>query len=316
MRRFLLAALLLVSALPVFGAEKIFTLSDPRGDDYGDGKLLYPKREDMGKGDLDIISFSVHEEGGDAVFEAVFARSITKTWRRTIDDIGQTLDQVARYGFYTFNIDVYIDTDRKPASGNTTTLPGRKAEIDPAFAWEKAICLTPRPNEAVEVLKKMKNREERENLQGEKGGRLTPEEKAAVKKEVTFEVEKTIHFPTRVQVGGPTVKFRVPLLFLGGQVSKDWAYIVFVTAPDIRQTFDLSSAIGLTEASQNLMVLPIQPSGPYRDTLGGGQEENPYQPPIIDIIVPKNRDQKEVLADKGGRTPVPVKLPGVVPSQN
>ena len=29
--------------------------------------------------------------------------------------------------------------------GNTVSLPGRRATIDPAHAWEKVIVLTPRP---------------------------------------------------------------------------------------------------------------------------------------------------------------------------
>ena len=75
--------------------------------------------------------------------------------RRPIDDLGTQLTDVARFGFYNLNLDIYIDTDRVPGSGGVTMLPGRLAEIDPATAWEKAIILTPRPHDAQAELKRM-----------------------------------------------------------------------------------------------------------------------------------------------------------------
>ena len=54
--------------------------------------------------------------------------------RRMLDAVAGSLDeqldgeeiaQRARFGFYTFNLDLYVDTDRVPGSGRTETLPGR-----------------------------------------------------------------------------------------------------------------------------------------------------------------------------------------------
>ena len=59
--------------------------------------------------------------------------------RVPIDNGGTLLTDIATLGFYTFNVDIYVDTDRVPGSGRTAMLPGRKAEVDPASAWEKAI---------------------------------------------------------------------------------------------------------------------------------------------------------------------------------
>ena len=115
------------------GAEgqPIFTLTDPKGDDHGDGTLQYPLRTDMQPGDLDLVTFSAFAQSGGTVFEATFARSVRVRRAAPIDPVGNTLDKIAKLGFYEFNIDVYIDTDRIPGSGSTQTLPGRRAAIAP-----------------------------------------------------------------------------------------------------------------------------------------------------------------------------------------
>ena len=38
-------------------------------------------------------------------------------------------DRIARNGFYTFNVDIYIDTDRIAGRGETSTLPGRGVAV-------------------------------------------------------------------------------------------------------------------------------------------------------------------------------------------
>jgi len=60
-RSHLLTAALLAALIapPAFGAGKeIFTLTDPRGDDHGDGKILYPLGDDLKPGDLDLLSLT------------------------------------------------------------------------------------------------------------------------------------------------------------------------------------------------------------------------------------------------------------------
>ena len=51
-----------------------------------------------------------------------------------VDMLKQTLDSVARLGFYNFNVDIYIDTDRIPGSGSSEMLPGRRATNPPRAA--------------------------------------------------------------------------------------------------------------------------------------------------------------------------------------
>ena len=70
-----------------------------------------------------------------------------------------TLSRIMRYGFYTFNLDIYIDKDGVKDSGNIRTLPGRVANIASENAWEQVICLTPRPNEAKSLMENVLEKE-------------------------------------------------------------------------------------------------------------------------------------------------------------
>ncbi|HXW08501.1 MAG TPA: hypothetical protein VD833_24945 [Vicinamibacterales bacterium] len=45
-----------------------------------------------------------------------------------------------------------------------------------------------------------------------------------------------------------------------------------------------------------LMILPIA-SGLRRGSFGGGRQDDPLQPPLVDIIVPPGPRQEDVLLD-------------------
>lgn len=307
------ASMLLIAPVTVLAAEPIFSLKDPRGDDRGDGTLVYPLRDDLRPGDLDIISFSAKPDSGGTLFEAVFARPIAQPGRRTIDSVGASLSEVARFGFYTFNIDIYIDTDRRPGSGRTQSLPGRRVEIDPSSAWEKAVCLTPRPFESRDALRRLWMNAAKRTVR-ERTGREDPDEVAKLQAELLRDVESHILFPTQVNVVGPYVRFVVPSPFLGGVARADLSYVIAVSAADLEQKFDLPATLGLTEgAAPSLMILPVAP-GTWRDRFGGGRDDDWLQPPLVDIIVPEGADQKKILRDYDLRANRPVRLPGVVPA--
>jgi carbohydrate-binding DOMON domain-containing protein len=147
----LLAALLVLAALPV-RAERLFSLEDPRGDDHGSGALIYPSRDDMEPGDLDLVRFSAEQRSDGVWFIVEMAQPVRSPVGR-VTELGQTpIDRLARNGFYTFNVDIYIDTDRIAGAGEKTAVPGRGVAIDRNFAWEKAIVLTPRPDIARTML--------------------------------------------------------------------------------------------------------------------------------------------------------------------
>jgi hypothetical protein len=315
-RTHVLTALLLAALLasPVFGSGKpVFTLTDPRGDDHGDGNLLYPGNEDLGRGDLDILAFSAEDQGNGTLFEVTFAKPVRTPVRRAIDDIGTQLDVVARYGFYTLNLDVYIDKDRVPGSGGVTMLPGRHAEIDPASAWEKAIVLTPRPNEAREELQRMLLRTLNEDARRDDND-LKDEDVEALKKQIPLDVESRIFFPTQVKVRGQKVSFFVPAAFLGGPVQATWSYVVASSGADLLVSFDLNRVLGRTPGQKSLMILPVSP-GRWQDRFGGGRENAAIQPPLVDILVPQGRKQESILSDFDSKAKRPVVVPGVVPAE-
>ena len=79
-------------------------------------------------------------------------------------------DRNANGGLYTFNVNIYIDTDRVEGSGRRAMLPGRLAEVAPEGAWEKVICLTPRPVDAREELRRLWLEKTRDRLAAASAG--------------------------------------------------------------------------------------------------------------------------------------------------
>jgi hypothetical protein len=316
--RFMPAAVLLLSFLavaPAFARTKIFTLSDPRGDDHGDGNLIYPLNEELDPGDLDLVSLTAYADDGGTWFEAEFARPVKQPGAETVDDIGTTLKSVARFDFYTLNLDIYIDTDHVAGSGGVALLPGRFAEADRASAWEKAIILTPRPHEARGEIKRilMRNLNE-ENSKDD--STMSDQEASALKTQIPGDVEERIFFPNQIRVRGNKISFFVPASFLGGAAKDTWSYIVATSGANVLQSVDLNRVLGRESGKQeSLMILPISP-GRWQDRFGGGRENAAIQPPLVDILVPKgSRPQESVLQDFDSRSKRPVILPGVIPAE-
>lgn len=292
------------------------TLTDPKGDDHGDGTIVYPMNEEMKRGELDITSLTITPVSGGTSFKAEFAKSVRKPWARTIDSIGTTLDSIARYGFYTMNVDVYIDTDRVEGSGATTTLPGRKISIDPAHAWEKAICLTPEPNAARDQLRRLLLREATEKLDEARGEAPTSEERRARKRELRDDlrssVDESVFFPLDIRVAANTIEFFVPASFMP-PASGDWSYVVVVSGADVIERFDTSASFtNLRDKKFALMILPVRSGRPLWMFGTDREQSADWLPPVIDVILPAGVDQKAVLSDFDADE-VPV-VPGVVPS--
>jgi hypothetical protein len=297
---------------PAADRKEIFSLTDPRGDDHGAGELVYPLRDDLRPGDLDLVTLTARPEGDGTLFEATFANPIAAPGPRVIDVGGGQLKDIARYGFYAFNIDIYVDTDRLPGSGAVSTLPGRKAEIDPSSAWEKAICLTPRPNETREALRTILTRFAKEELKAE-GEKTDRAKMKTLASEIRTDVESRVFFPTRINVFGRTIRFFVPLSFLRGEAKPTWSYVVAVSGADILQRLDVLGALKLSDpVPESLAILPVSP-GTWSDRFGGGEDDDPLQPPLVDIIVPRGTSQEQVLKDYSPKERRPVRLPGVVP---
>ncbi len=277
----------------------LFSLEDPRGDDHGDGELRYPLRQDFEPGSLDLVSLSAQAESGGTRFEATFARPIVKPQRgRTIDAAGTTMADVARLGFYTFNLDIYVDTDRVEGSGRTDTVPGRNLTLAPGSAWEKLILLSPRPYESRDMLRQLWGRDAR--VEAGRQGPVSESAARALDAQVERQVEERVFFPTRIRVFGNTVSFFVPDGFLGGRAQPSWGYAVAVTGATLDRRVELPSAFGSVTApgEQGVLALGIGP-GVSRERLGGGRLGDPNQSPIVDLMVPEGVRQEEVLGPKG-----------------
>jgi hypothetical protein len=292
----------------------LFTLDDPRGDDHGDGTLKYPLRDDLAPGDLDLIELSARPEKDGTTFEATFARPIRVPGREPVDAGGTPLERVARFGFYTLNLDLYVDTDRLPGSGRRGMLPGRKAEVDSSCAWERAICLTPRPYEAIEMLRGFRLAAAKDSLE-KSAARVDAEDVARLKNEIEAEIDSTVFFPTRVRVTGSRVRFFVPARFLGGPARGSWAYVAAVSGADLAQRFDLKTGFsGSADFAKGLMIVPIAP-GQSRERFGGGRENDEMMPPLADVLIAPGASQEEALRDYDRKAGRPVRLRGVVPAE-
>jgi hypothetical protein len=309
------ALALLTTATQTGAAESklIFSIADPQGDDTGDGTILYPSAEFINPGDLDLVELSARVEKDGTQFEATFARPIKVAGRETVDAVGTDLRTMARFGIYTFNLDIYIDTDREPGSGHRHTLAGRNAEIAADTAWEKAVILTPRPYEALDELERSLTRKAKEELR-QSQARIDPEDLTEAKEKAASDVEGRVFFPTRIRVLGRTVRFLVPDWFLEGPARDDWSYVVALSASDLYVTRDVPGFVGLDrQGPAGLGILPVAP-GQSPSLLGSRREETDLLPPLIDILVPRGMKQKEVLRDYDQRTGRRVALPGVVPA--
>jgi hypothetical protein len=292
------------------GAESqpIFTLSDPKGDDDGDGTLQYPLRPEMQPGDLDLVAsrpprrrtlFEARSRGPSGAGRPPSTRSEPRSIR-----------SLAR--FYTFSIDLYIDTDRIPGSGSTQTLPGRRAAIAPANAWEKAVCLTPRPYDAQDMLKAIYVRDAKMELKRRQGS-VTSADMEGVSASVAQEVASSVFFPTVVSVTGRSIRFFVPDAFLGGSARDTWSYVVAEAGADVQLKVDIPAIIGSEGKTPGLMIIPILPGKGF-DNFGTNREGDDLQPDLIDIIVPPGKTQEVVLKDYDLMGRQPVALPGVVPA--
>ncbi len=298
------------------GAEGrlIFSLTDPKGDDYGDGTVMYPLRTDMQPGDLDLVTFSAYAQSGGTVFEATFARSVRAPARRTIDQVGTTLDKIAKLGFYEFNIDVYIDTDRIPGSGSTATLPGRRAAIAAANAWEKAICLTPRPYDAQQMLKAIYVRRGQAGGQAPPGFGVVRRRGRDLGRRVTGRRHRASSSPqwSRSPAARSASSYRTRSS--GGRPRTAGATWWGFPVPDIETKVDVVGIIGPEgRTSPGLMIIPILPGKGF-DNFGTNREGDDLQPTLVDIIVPPGTTQEAVLKDYNLAEGRPAQLPGVVPA--
>ena len=308
--------ILLVAAasIPVsLGAsELVFKVEDPFGDDFGDGRMEYPLRSDMERGDLDLLEFSAKQGEDGTWFRVVFARPIREPGREAADPFGTPRASRARHDFYTFNIDLYIDTDRQPGSGQVSMLPGRQAEVAAPYAWEKVVALTPRPEVLRASLHRLRVREWHDQESRKRS--VSRSEVRQRKRQIAEELMPIIYFPNHTRVVGRRIDFFVPRAFLNGEARDDWGYVLVVTGAVLEQRFSIPFLSKWSQEYSDGLLMPVVP-GRDQNAFGGGLRFEPLQPPLIDILVPPGDQQERILASFDSYQEQRAQIPGIVPAE-
>lgn len=281
--RFILLVTLMFTMLSAWGGQQpIASISDPSGDDHGSGALIYPQRADFKVGDLDLIQLQVSRDTEGFWFEAKFRNAIRDPAEASTVS-GESLTDFARKGFYQFNIDIYVDIDRLQRSGNTFTLPGRQLGIDPSYAWERAVILTPRP----EVMRQQLLDTLAEQYPGKPIAEIDPV------------VDQAMFFPTRIRVRGKSIVFFVPAKFFPGSDRNDWGITVFVTGAISTIPADFSLLPSMKKPLDRLQLGVMQPASGYpKDTFGYKLRGAPS--PVVDLLSAASGEQERQLAAGGG----------------
>ncbi|HTN94415.1 MAG TPA: glucodextranase DOMON-like domain-containing protein [Gallionella sp.] len=276
--------------LPMLSARAVqlplVTISDPSGDDVGAGTLVYPQRSDFQAGDLDLLRLKISRDEKGYWFEAMFKNPIRDPANVPSSDGAESLAHFARKGFYQFNLDVYVDTDRVKGSGNTFTLPGRQVKINPEYAWEKAVILTPRPELMREQLL--------EAMADQYPDRPKPE--------IATSVDQSMFFSTRIKVHGKSIAFFVPAGFFAGSDGTDWAVTALVTGA--MTTIPADSTLFPTTKTplERLQLGVMQPAvGRPVNTFG---YSGAMPSPVVDMLSPSADQQMWQLAAKDDLTGV------------
>lgn len=301
-------AAVLAAGVSSVRAEELFSIPDVRGDDDGDGSLIYPNRDDMIRGDLDLAGLSV-EQRPDGIWFVVEMGQPVRSPVGRVTEIGQTpMERIARNGFYTFNVDIYIDKDRIVGSGQTGTVPGRNVTVDRSAAWEKCIVLTPRPDIARTMLQLYFDDVLETDFRSRKG-RVSRDDLERLQASSSARVDELFYFPNKVRVNGRRVEFLVPSEWLGGVPQKSWAYTAIVTGADL----DKPSRPGQLGSDKQVMMTMGVARGIRWSQWGIRSDADEATPPVIDILSPDPAVQKTALATYDMTIGKLAAVPGVAP---
>jgi hypothetical protein len=262
----------------------LLSITDPEGDDVGDGSLAYPRDSAFTAGDLDLRSLRVFADGPNLRFEATLRNNIRHPGTARGPGMGsEDLSVFARRGFYAFNLDIYVDTDRVAGSGNTVSLPGRRAAIDPAHAWEKVIVLTPRP----ELMERMLS----DALQ---------EASPATPADIEATTQASVFFATDIRVRGRTVSFTVPGTFLDSQTLAGSSITAMVTLAKLSVETEVSLfGKPSSNAIERLSLGVAQPEAGRPLFAMGYVGDRAPATSVVDMVTPDARQQAAQLG-RGG----------------
>jgi hypothetical protein len=285
MKKFFLTGMLLSALTAMASQQTLATLTDPTGDDLGDGTLTYPQSPNFEPGDLDLTQLQVSRDEEGFWFEAQF-KNLIRDPQKVLHGVGgESLANFARHGFFEFNIDLYIDMDRVKGSGNLFTLPGRGgARIDPAYAWERAVILTPQPELIRQQLIDVMNEQFPDRPKGD----------------AESSIDASMFFPTKVRVHGKSIAFFAPSTFFNGSDGTDWGLTAFVTGAKSNFSASMSFFPSGKKPLDSLELGVLQPApGHPKDTFGYVSPTRTSPSPIVDILGSTIEQQHFQLKDKG-----------------
>lgn len=247
----------------------MFSLSDPAGDDNGPGYYVYPKSPIYAPGSFDLVGVDVATSEGRVNFSVRFKNA---------------------FGSLPFlqNIEIYIDKDHRPGSGEAGLLPGRGANVARESFWEQAIFVTPRPLLAETELK-----------------RLAPA------------LSGKVMIPKKYMISGNKVEFEVSPGALG-YPDRVWGYIIIVTPAALDVEPKKISILSSSADVEPLLLKPVKEK-PSEFYFGGGDASG-VSPNIIDMIVPASpaggpsgETQGKVLSSYNSITRTRVAIKAVYP---
>jgi carbohydrate-binding DOMON domain-containing protein len=253
-----LAAALLAAA-PAGGLaapRPVAAFEDAEGDATGPGGYAPPGDPEFEAGTFDLRRFEVLVDGDDVVLEVTLGARIrppasTQRTNATPLDLSN--------GIYLQNVDVYVDTDRSPASGFASCIPGRRVAFADGRTWEAAVVLTPQPGPTRAIV----------------ASSMGP-------------AARRISFPTGLQARGRTLVARVPAAALGGLPREDWGWAVHVSGARWERA---STLLGSREPDAFTMpVTTVREAWAF-----GGAPKGELHPRVVDVLLPPGADQRAVL---------------------
>jgi hypothetical protein len=188
----LLSAPLATLATPL--PAGVIVLEDEQGDEDGPGTYRLPRGSAFHRGSFDLARVRLTPKGSmvEIAVELHGRAPVARGERAARDAIRDVL---------LLQVDLYIDTDRVEGSGFTEVFPGRRVQIDPADAWERAVVITALPGRVASSL-----------------AHTAPELASHI----------TVVPPLRVEQR--QVVAQVPASALGGPPSPEWGYTVLATS--------------------------------------------------------------------------------------
>jgi C-terminal binding-module, SLH-like, of glucodextranase/Short C-terminal domain len=287
-----LVAALCLAALAAAGSTAqaqgaaLLSISDPEGDDVGDGSLVPPREPVVESGDLDLRSLQVFAERDTLRFELTLRNAVRDPATVKSGLLGsEDLALFARRGFFAFNFDLYLDIDRVSGSGQTVALPGRRARMDAAHAWDKAIVLTPRP----ELMRRQLRDALAEAAAESARGGPTPD--------VDTTMDGSVFFVRDVRVRGRTVSFTVPTSFVDAKALAGASIVGMVTAARLVIEADVSGLLGRSTArSIDRLSLGVAQPEAGRPAMGlGYRGDRAPLTTVVDLLVPDRAQQAAQL---------------------